>query len=262
VKTGEHRPSKSPVARNLTIVLAAAAIVAPIVAGLVRTRGATEPPAAGPAPTGPPATSPAATPDPHRSVVAEAVVPAVRVFDEPGGERTHTLDNPTETGAPLVFLVEHEGEGWHRVLLPVRPNGSTGWVRDEDVSLAAHRFRVEVELARHRIRVWKAGEVFLKAPIAVGTEDTPTPGGRFYIKELLRPPDPNSIYGAYAYGLSGFSNVYRSFNGGEGVIGIHGTNDPSVIGTDVSAGCIRMTNEDIEKLVPVLPLGTPVDILP
>ncbi len=69
------------------------------------------------------------------------------------------------------------------------------------------------------------------------------------------------MYGTFAYGLSGFSNVLKSFAGGSGVIGLHGTNDPSVIGQDVSAGCIRMRNEDIERLVPILPLGTPVEIV-
>jgi lipoprotein-anchoring transpeptidase ErfK/SrfK len=60
--------------------------------------------------------------------------------------------------------------------------------------------------------------------------------------------------------LSGFSNVIDEFRGGDGVIGIHGTNEPDAIGTDVSHGCIRMSNEAILELVPVLPLGTPVHI--
>jgi lipoprotein-anchoring transpeptidase ErfK/SrfK len=79
---------------------------------------------------------------------------------------------------------------------------------------------------------------------------------------LLQPPDPNGVYGAFAYGLSGFSNVLTSFAGGEGVVGIHGTNDPSSIGKDVSAGCIRMSNEGIKKLAARLPLGVPVEIKP
>ena len=45
-----------------------------------------------------------------------------------------------------------------------------------------------------------------------------------------------------------------------GVIGLHGTNDPSSIGNRESHGCIRLYNRDIEKLVPLLPLGTPVVI--
>ena len=72
---------------------------------------------------------------------------------------------------------------------------------------------------------------------------------------------PRTIYGPYAYGLSGFSNQLTSFAGGDGVIGIHGTNAPWTVGQNLSHGCIRMLNRDIEKLVPLLPLGTPVRIV-
>jgi lipoprotein-anchoring transpeptidase ErfK/SrfK len=110
--------------------------------------------------------------------------------------------------------------------------------------------------------VFENNAQFLEGPIGVGTQDTPTPGGIYYIKELLQPPDPTTVYGPYAYGLSGFSDVLESFNGGEGVIGIHGNNDESSLGNDVSAGCIRMDNEQITELVEKpLPLGTPVEII-
>ncbi|MBA3655917.1 MAG: L,D-transpeptidase [Gemmatimonadaceae bacterium] len=42
--------------------------------------------------------------------------------------------------------------------------------------------------------------------------------------------------------------------------GIHGTNQPSSIGRSVSHGCVRMRNEDIEKLFEMVPVGTPVFI--
>jgi lipoprotein-anchoring transpeptidase ErfK/SrfK len=43
---------------------------------------------------------------------------------------------------------------------------------------------------------------------------------------------------------------------------IHGTNQPSTIGTFVSSGCIRLTNEDIEDLYDRVTLGTRVVVLP
>jgi lipoprotein-anchoring transpeptidase ErfK/SrfK len=195
------------------------------------------------------------------TTTATAVGPSVQVYataDE--SQRETSLANPNENGAPLVFLVERQQGDWIEVLLPIRPNGSTGWIRARDVTLAQNPFRIDVKLAEHRIAVYEGDQLVLDEPIAVGTADTPTPGGRYYIKELLQPPDPTGPYGTYAYGLSGFSNELESFNGGDGVIGIHGTNDPSSIGNDVSHGCIRMTNEAIESLVPRLPLGTPVTI--
>ena len=55
--------------------------------------------------------------------------------------------------------------------------------------------------------------------------------------------------------------MLKDFAGGDGVIGLHGTNDPSSVGKDVSHGCIRLRNQDILQLVKILPLGTPVRIL-
>jgi lipoprotein-anchoring transpeptidase ErfK/SrfK len=198
------------------------------------------------------------------SWVAQARSPRVEVFDQPGAAQpTTVLDNPNENGAPLVFLVEGQDTSghWLPVNLPIRPNGSTGFVRAADVTIAQNDYRVKVELAAHRLTVTQRGETILEAPIGVGTQETPTPGGVYYIKELLRPPDPNGAYGAYAYGLSGFSNVLEEFNGGDGVIGIHGTNQPESIGQDVSHGCIRVANDVITEMAGYLPLGTPVEIV-
>ena len=43
---------------------------------------------------------------------------------------------------------------------------------------------------------------------------------------------------------------------------IHGTNEPWSIGTSVSAGCIRMTNQDVMDLYERVPVGTRVVVLP
>ena len=88
----------------------------------------------------------------------------------------------------------------------------------------------------------------------------PTPIGIYYIKELLKQPDPSGPYGPYAFALSAYSNVLYSFGGGAGEIGIHGTNEPAALGSDVSHGCIRISNAAIARLARMLPLGTPVEI--
>jgi lipoprotein-anchoring transpeptidase ErfK/SrfK len=125
-----------------------------------------------------------------------------------------------------------------------------------------------VELGAHRITAYQGAEVLLSEPIGVGTSEAPTPGGLYYTKELFEPLDSagrisrNGPYGPYAYGLSGFSDVLFDFGGGDGQFGIHGTNDPSGLGRDVSHGCIRMSNAGITLLAQTLPLGVPVEILP
>jgi lipoprotein-anchoring transpeptidase ErfK/SrfK len=206
-------------------------------------------------------TAPATTVPSGTSLVAQAKPATMPIYAAPeDGQPASSLDNPNENGAPLVFLVKERQGDWLNVYLPVRPNGSTGWVRAADVTVVSNLYSIDIALAAHRLVVRNGEDVVLDEPIGVGTAQTPTPGGVYYIKELLQPPEPNGPYGPYAYGLSGFSNVIEEFQGGDGVIGIHGTNEPEAIGSDVSHGCIRMRNEAILELVPVLPLGTPVHI--
>jgi lipoprotein-anchoring transpeptidase ErfK/SrfK len=100
----------------------------------------------------------------------------------------------------------------------------------------------------------------VRAPIGVGRAVTPTPTGRYYLTDLLRPPDPRGFYGPYAFGTSAHSRVLTSFAGGDGQVGLHGTNLPGALGHDVSHGCIRVTNDVITRLARTLPLGTPIVI--
>ena len=116
-----------------------------------------------------------------------------------------------------------------------------------------------VELNAHRLTVYERDQIFLQEPVGVGTGTTPTPGGLYYTTELLIPVG-QPAYGPYAYGLSGYSEVLYDFAGGDGQFGMHGTNDPSSVGRDVSNGCIRLHNDAITKLAERLPIGVPVEI--
>ena len=97
--------------------------------------------------------------------------------------------------------------------------------------------------------------------VAVGTGGTPTPLGTFYLTELIRPVG-QPWYGPYAYTLSAHSDVLHAFMGGDGTVGLHGTNNPGSIGRAASHGCIRVSNTTITKLAGMLPLGTPVFVTP
>lgn len=222
----------------------------------------------------PPASAPAATPGAGQSGVsrpagapafpayaATARIAHVEVHATANGPVARTLSSPQPSGAPLTFLVDHQDGDWVQVLLPIQPNGSTGWVRASEVHLDGLPYRLDVARGQHTLSLYRFDQLLHTFPIAVGTADTPTPGGTFYLKELLAPPNPNGAYGPFAFGLSGFSTTLASFGGGDAVIGIHGTNDPTTIGHDLSHGCIRMTNPDIRSLAALLPLGTPVRIL-
>jgi lipoprotein-anchoring transpeptidase ErfK/SrfK len=173
------------------------------------------------------------------------------------------LHNPTPEGAPRVVLATTptpSQPGWLHVFLPIRPNGATGWIRRADVTTSVTAYRLDVYRSRHRIAVHDGARKLRVIPIAVGKSDTPTPGGRYYLTELIQLTDSHGPYGPFAYGLSGFSPVLRNFSGGPGEIGLHGTNEPWLVGHDVSHGCIRMRNRDIRYLARRLPPGTPIAI--
>jgi lipoprotein-anchoring transpeptidase ErfK/SrfK len=209
---------------------------------------------------------------PAQSFTAQVVptVTQIPVYEAPGGAEVRTMENPRlingdpNAAVPTVFLVKDappaEDCAWVEVYLPVRPNGSTGWVRRTDVAIVPNPYRLVADIGDFTLTLYRAGEQVKVIDIAVASDNTPTPGGLYYITELVRTPNPGGAYGPYAYGLSGFSDVHQTFNGGPGQLGIHGTNQPQLIGQKVSNGCIRMHNDDITDLAEVLPLGVPVEV--
>jgi lipoprotein-anchoring transpeptidase ErfK/SrfK len=196
-------------------------------------------------------------------------VASVGVFTSPDqAQPSQVFPNPWQyepgnaaSGVPQTFLVKSQRpDGWVEVLLPVRPNGSTGWVHAADVTLTANPYRIAVSLGTHTITVTSAHDVLYTGPVAVGAPGTPTPTGSYYLYVLLQAPDPNGAYGPFAYGLSSHSDALETFAGGDAEIGIHGNDDASALGQSVSHGCIRMDNAAITMLASKLPLGTPVDV--
>lgn len=227
-------------------------------------------------------TTSAPEPDPqYRSWIANVKpeVTSVTVHETPGGPqlrldtagngtlRPVTVENPLKSGAPTTFRVkqqgvESSGRSWVEVFLPVRPNEATGWVAEDDVILTHTDMSATISLTSHRLELFDAGAVVATYEVAVGEAATPTPTGSFYVKELVEPPKANGTYGPIAYGLSAFSPTLVDTEAfADGVIGIHGTNEPELIGTDVSHGCVRMRNADILDLeAHQVPLGMPVTI--
>lgn len=191
------------------------------------------------------------------------MVARVPVFRTPDGSVQQTLGRPRLTGGPLVLLVAQRWRtpAWLRVYLPVRPNGSTGWIRARDVRVVGMAYRLDLRTHAHQLHLLRDGVLIRSYPVGLGRAGTPTPGGTFYLTERVRLADPSGPYGPYAFGLSAFSPTLFSFAGGNGVIGLHGTNAPASVGASVSHGCIRMRNADITALARLLPLGTPVRVL-
>ena len=110
-------------------------------------------------------------------------------------------------------------------------------------------YNIMVNVDTRRLTLFKEGKVFKTYPIAVGKPSTPTPKGNFIIINKAR--SPGGHFGARWLGL----------NVPNGDFGIHGTNNPSSIGKDVSNGCIRTYNNNIIELYNLVPIGTPVKIV-
>ena len=144
-------------------------------------------------------------------------------------------------------------------MLPLRPNGATGWVRASHVQLVRLRTRIVVDLSERRVSFYKRGRLVLTSTAAVGSSATPTPLGRYYVNQRLIPRDTSGPFGPGAIGISAFSDVLTGWTQG-GPIAIHGTNEPWSIGRNVSNGCIRVRNDELRKLFAAAVLGTPVVI--
>ena len=138
--------------------------------------------------------------DPNVSYVARTEESEITVLTEPGGGEEMTvraedvLTVPDQT--PFVFLVKEVRGDWVELYLPVRPNGTTGWVETDSVTLSATTKRIEVSLDDYRLTVFDGDEEILTTEIGLGQDELPTPGGVYYIRELLQPPDPTGTYGS------------------------------------------------------------------
>ncbi len=173
-----------------------------------------------------------------------------------------TLAAHTDLGTPrVVAVLDGPVDGWLEVALPIRPNGSKGWVRAADVQLFDVDRHVEVDLSDRRLVVSDHGGPVLETDVAIGGPGSPTPVGSFYITDSVRLTDPTGPWGPHAFGLSAYSDTITEFNGGDGIIGIHGTNRPSSIGSNRSLGCVRVPNEVAVRLSELLSAGVPVEIV-
>ena len=191
---------------------------------------------------------------------------AIPAIDAPvQGRRANALgwefDHPTPWRFELTFVVTEDHGQWLRVLFPVRPNGTQGWVSRDQVRLSTIDAHVRVDLTSRRLVATIGDEIIADTAVVIGAPGTPTPTGRLYLTDFDERPEGSS-YGPWIAALSGYSQALDEFSGGVPVIAIHGTNNPDAVGQARSNGCIRIPNDVIRVLRQRLPLGTPVDIWP
>jgi hypothetical protein len=150
---------------------------------------------------------------------------------------------------------------WYRISVPGRPNGRTGWVRAAALELRPVQKRVVIYRGARKFEFWDGSRLVRTGKVAVGAPGAETPLGLFYVTDKFDPAiDPDwAILGAYAFETSAYSKL-TDWPGG-GIVGVHGTPWPNLLGQAVSHGCIRLHNRDVEFLRNRVPLGTPVKIV-
>lgn len=214
----------------------------------------------------PKAADPSAPPlAPYEVLVADVrpEVGELSTFDAPNGTQFAPelpQINPWYFGGALSLLVVKglETDQWLEVALASRPNGITAWIRTSDVALRRHRFSITIALGERMLRAYEADTLVLETPVVVGRPNTPTPVGTFFVNAEIPQKNAGGAYGPTILSVSSFSEVLESFDGGLPEIALHGTNQPGLVGSASSNGCIRMPNDAILQLEALVPLGTVV----
>jgi lipoprotein-anchoring transpeptidase ErfK/SrfK len=160
----------------------------------------------------------------------------------------------------LAAATGADGSNWLRVMLPGRPNGSTGWISARDTRDASTRWRLTIDTSRRSVTVFRSGRVVRRFEAVVGAPSTPTPHGRFFVEETIRLPSKR-VGAPFALALSARSNVLQSFDGGPGQVALHGLgNIGGVLGSAASHGCLRLARRPITWLAGRIGPGVPVTI--
>ncbi len=129
----------------------------------------------------------------------------------------------------------------------------------EEHAAAAPIRRIVVSIADRKLALIENDQVVKTYDAAVGAPVSPSPAGTFavvarlphptwYTKGKVVPPSPRNPLGTRWIGLS--AKGY----------GIHGTSNPRSIGRNVSHGCIRMRNADVEDLFERVSVGDVVEL--
>lgn len=146
---------------------------------------------------------------------------------------------------------------WYRITVPGRPNGRTGWIPAGAADLQPMRELVHIDRSARTLALWSRGRLVLKTRVAVGRPGMETPLGLFYVTWKVVPRAP--VLGKFAFETSAYSKL-SEWPGG-GIVAIHGTPEPHLLGQAVSHGCVRVANRDILRLRTRVGLGTPIRIV-
>ena len=126
---------------------------------------------------------------------------------------------------------------------------------------------LEIDKNNMTISLIQDGDTIMRFPISCGRQkqkegDMRTPEGTFRVTQITDASAWGHDFGdGYGYIRHAYGPWFIRLSAGHGV-GIHGTHDPGSMGLRASAGCIRLRNEDLQKLKPRVYKGMTVVIIP
>lgn len=148
-----------------------------------------------------------------------------------------------ETHLPATGLIDgltycrlYQGTGIE--IQPVSPT--------KRADLTLPRGNILITASSRQLTLFNGNDPIRQYPVGIGKSATPTPLGDYAI--AVKVMNPGGALGSRWLGLN-----FDSY-------GIHGTNQPWLIGTMVSHGCVRMHNSSVEELFALVKIGTPVYI--
>lgn len=201
-------------------------------------------------------------PAPVRQLVAR-IAHGMPLTSRPGGGRVVGTMPATSRyyHAPLTaWVLDVSGDGrFGLVPVPYAGRDAVGWIRLRGLETHTTPIEVVADLSEHRLEVLRGDRLLLRTRAATGAPASPTPTGRYFVTDRVPFPGGGPL-GTFAFGISGIQpNLPSGWTGGD-QLAIHGTNAPGTIGTSASAGCLRVSEQVLDRLRRLLRPGTPVVI--
>jgi lipoprotein-anchoring transpeptidase ErfK/SrfK len=188
----------------------------------------------------------------------------IAIYASPGGVPIAALpakqrfaELTTETKVPIVA----EQPSWAQVLLPSRPNNSTGWIYLDDPAVATEhsRFRIDVDRAAFALTLYRDDAPIGHWTIGVGKAGAVTPPGRTFILTSILDNGPKP-FSPIVMPLGTHSATHLTFGAGPGTVGVHTWPTDNVYGRASSDGCVRVPRDALDVISKTVPPGSVVEI--
>ena len=202
----------------------------------------------------------------HAAINSDKKIAQVFYSPDQSSGTTNIISNPGPfEGTRILETTGRETEEFVEVILPVTPNNTTGWLVREDITIAESENLIIIDLSERKAAIYVGADLIAEAPVAIGAPNPPTPALEAIIDAIWERSSSEtklpSLYGQRLFGLNKHSEALSDFDGRRPALAIHGTDEPDLIGSAVSNGCIRMHNDDMAIFAEHVTLGTRVSII-